>query len=946
MLNHFRSLLDHSPDGVLLLDLDGWNIVDANEVVAQTFGVDVGAIAGLPLGDVIEKETLQKIIAALRDESNERHCITATLNGFGLAGKKVEITLSSATVNDSRFGILILKPQFLSPGKGTNGVENDQHLEEEIQRLLREQEVRFQTLAESVPAGIFLADANGKLIFVNGLWTKITGLTLHQALHLGWLGWICSEDRQEVSAAWVRFVSGGGEFELEFRVQNPSGDIAWTTGRATPFLDEEGNTVGYLGTLVDISKRKQAELELVRSESEYRKIFENMIDVYYETTPDGEIIELSPSISNMSGFTREELIGRNMLEFYTKAGRRKELVDSLESSGAVHDFEIEVTNANGNRQYQSLTAKLERDENGEPSKIVGTMRDISQRKWAEDTLKAERHSLEQMAKGLPLYEFLESLTLTVESRAKGIICSILILEEGKRLRLAAGPSLPTEYNEAFDGIEIGPKAGSCGTAAFNNSPVIVSDVETDPLWVDFKDLALSHNLRSCWSWPILSSSGTVLGTFAVYRDKPSEPRNKHTQLIEGAAQLAAIAIEKTQANEEHERLELQVRQSQKLESLGVLAGGIAHDFNNLLTGIMGYASLAAFTLTEEKSEVAKQVGEIEKIAKRAADLVKQMLAYSGKGKFVVGPLNLSESAADMARLVNVSVSKKARLTLNFADDLPLIEADASQVQQVVMNLITNASEALGEETGEITISTGVIQADREYLTESAMSEDIPAGDYAYFEVADTGSGMDEETVSKIFDPFFTTKFTGRGLGMSAVLGIMQGHRGTIKIESKLGVGTTVRVLFPTYKLEEQPSESGAKSKKKKSNKSLKGTGMILVVDDEDFVRNMTRKMLEQAGYTVKTAADGVECLKAVEKYSNEIAAILLDLTMPGKDGVEVLRELRCKKSTIPVLISSGYSEQEVEKKLDGESSRGFVPKPFMRKTLLQKIKDILENKNL
>ncbi|MCH7572816.1 MAG: response regulator [Planctomycetes bacterium] len=349
----------------------------------------------------------------------------------------------------------------------------------------------------------------------------------------------------------------------------------------------------------------------------------------------------------------------------------------------------------------------------------------------------------------------------------------------------------------------------------------------------------------------------------------------------------------------------------------------------------------AHSLSKEGSPALQQITEIQKISERAAALIKQMLAYSGKGKFVVAPLNLSQIIEELTHLLRISVSKKARLVCNFAADLPAVEADSTQVQQIVMNLITNASEALGDENGDIVVSTGVIAANREYLADSCLDTRLPEGEYVFVEVSDTGCGMNASTLSKIFDPFFTTKFTGRGLGMSAALGIMRGHKGTIKIDSTEGVGTTIRLLFPCLEKETEAEPFDLPDQTGSPQPESCGRGIVLVVDDEEFVREMACSILSSVGYRVETAVDGRDCLDVYEQHRDDVVAILLDLTMPRMNGAEVLRELRSRDRHVPVLLSSGYGVQEAEKRLNGEHFEGFLQKPYLRAALIDKIKEIV-----
>ena len=390
------------------------------------------------------------------------------------------------------------------------------------------------------------------------------------------------------------------------------------------------------------------------------------------------------------------------------------------------------------------------------------------------------------------------------------------------------------------------------------------------------------------------------------------------------------------AEEVQRALEAQVQRTQKLESLGILAGGIAHDFNNLLMGILGNADLALLELTPA-SPVRENLKGIENAARRAADLARQMLAYSGKGRFIVEPIDIGSVLAEIGHLIAASVSKKSIINYNLAQNLPAIEADATQIRQVFMNLITNASEALGEKNGTITVSTGAMECDREYLRETYLDEELPEGLYVYCEVTDTGCGMDLKTRTRIFDPFFTTKFTGRGLGLAAVLGIVRGHRGAIRVYSEPGRGTTFKILFPaagrTTKSPARPAPQDIR---------WRGNGLVLLVDDEETVRTVGSQMLERAGFRVLVAVDGRQALDVFSRQPNDITCVLLDLTMPNMDGEETFRGLRAMKSDIRVILSSGYNEQEAVNRFTDSGLAGFIQKPYQYVNLLQKLQQVIE----
>lgn len=390
------------------------------------------------------------------------------------------------------------------------------------------------------------------------------------------------------------------------------------------------------------------------------------------------------------------------------------------------------------------------------------------------------------------------------------------------------------------------------------------------------------------------------------------------------------------AEKERKHLEEQVRHSAKLESLGVLAGGIAHDFNNLLTAIMGNAGLAIMSLPN-KSKIKNNLNNIENASIRAADLCRQLLAYSGKGKFIIDAVDLNELVNEMSKLMLVSISKKVELQYNFTENIKLFEADSTQIRQIVMNLITNASEALGEKTGKIIIATGFEDCSRAFLKESYFDDNLEEGQYVFLEVVDNGVGMDSETVSKIFDPFFTTKFTGRGLGLAAVVGIVRSHKGAIMIESELKKGTKFKIYFPISKI-------GIEKKEKKilTNLDWKGSGTILVVDDEESIRYLAQATLKKTGLEVITANDGKEAVKIYKNKSKEINLVLMDLTMPKLSGEEAFKKLQEIQPDVKVVLSSGYSEQEATKKFNNIGLQGFLQKPYKPVELIEKVRSILD----
>ncbi|MDQ6978772.1 MAG: PAS domain S-box protein [Mariprofundaceae bacterium] len=391
-----------------------------------------------------------------------------------------------------------------------------------------------------------------------------------------------------------------------------------------------------------------------------------------------------------------------------------------------------------------------------------------------------------------------------------------------------------------------------------------------------------------------------------------------------------ISIEKIQ----QQKLE----HTQRLESLGVLAGGIAHDFNNLLTAIMGHTAMAQECLAEPPV-LQQHLENILQSSHSAADLCRQMLAYSGKGQFVLQPMNLSTTVKQMARLLAVSIDKQVSMHYTLADPLPAVVVDPSQMQQVIMNLVINASEAIDSHNGNIHVQTGCKFYPSSDLQSPYISEPLIAGDYVYLEVRDDGNGMGEDVQARLFEPFFTTKFTGRGLGMSAILGIISAHHGTITLSSKIGQGTTFRVLIPadaTTRHHDVPAPPAVEKT------TIEHEGYVLIVDDEATIRQVACMIVQAMGLKVKEAVDGVDAVELFTAHQHEISCVVLDMTMPRMNGRETMTALRAIQADLPIILSSGYHEHDGLETQKNVAHTAFVHKPYPPKLLQETIAKLLK----
>jgi two-component system cell cycle sensor histidine kinase/response regulator CckA len=650
--------------------------------------------------------------------------------------------------------------------------------------------------------------------------------------------------------------------------------------------------IGGIG--LDITDRLKTETALAESEDRYRTIYENTTTAMGIIDINGVVISINTHGEILSGYTREEIIGK------------KTWVDF------VHPDDIEaVTEQRKKRLAGEASDYL--DYEFRFVKKDGSIRNIRMR---TGTIPHSQEGVLSLADVTDLLENQKKLNHSLEKT---------------RAILEAIPDLM--FVLARDGSYREFYAKDESMLAFPAGIITESSI----LALNLPEIAAAEILHAISETIDLGTVHTVeyeldLPDGHHYYEAGMSPYQGDTVLV-----LCRDVTRRKVAEAEQMSLTAQIQHVQKLESLGVLAGGIAHDFNNILMVITGNASLARITL-KESGDTDKYLRAIETASSRASDLAGQMLAYSGRGEFKTVPLSLNTIAGEITDILHAAVTKKAVMLFDLYEDIPLILADVTQVRQVLMNLVTNASEALDDAPGTITVSTGVMYCNHLYINKLSRVEELPAGNYAYIEVKDNGSGMTGEITGKIFNPFFTTKFAGRGLGLSAVLGIMSAHSGAIEIQSEPGKGSTFRAFFPvmadrvfypplTPEMQSDAWETG---------------GTVLLVDDEPLIRSVGEAIINAIGFKVISAEDGLDCVKKFKENISEVDVVILDITMPNMDGDEAFREIKKLKSDIPVIISSGYNEYEVIARFSGMLPEGFLKKPYNVCELRDKIRVVLK----
>nr|MEE4267958.1 PAS domain-containing protein [Candidatus Krumholzibacteria bacterium] len=642
--------------------------------------------------------------------------------------------------------------------------------------------------------------------------------------------------------------------------------------------------------------------QLALSEQRYRSVFDRSpMGIATLTLADGVIRDANPNLCRLLGLELEEILGRTLasLTHPDDLVHDQAATDRRQDgyTGEI-DYEKRLLHKNGRAIWVRVFSTPLESAPGQPPEILGLVLDLSHQKDAENQRLDYQQKLEVVLRSsrIGMWDWnIPSGSLVLDE-----IWAHMIGYELEELQ-------PTNISTFFDNLH--PDDLPLSRQALDRH--LKGEQEFYECQLRFK------HKQGHWIWVL------ARGRVVEWEDGriPVRMLGTHSEITDIK-----------DAENKRRELELQVLQAQKLESLGVLAGGIAHDFNNILMVIQGHAELARATLGHPGESVAF-LDQIQSSVRQATDLCAQMLAYSGKGSFLIGDVFLDGLVEDMLPLLQTSVTRKVQLDVQQSGEVKGFRGDQTQVRQVVMNLVINAAEALGDEGGTVELFTSSRVFTEEELARDFPDEKLEPGTYTVFTVKDEGCGMDETTRRRVFEPFFSTKFTGRGLGMAAVQGIVHAHEGGLHLETAPGQGTIFTIIFPAFIETQQPTSESPRV----LEHSLPQGHTIMVVDDEPLVLDLTARMVEKLGFSVLKATDGYEALCLHDKHRHEISCILLDLTMPSMDGEEAYRELQRQQADVRVVLCSGYSEKDIERRFFGTGLTHFLHKPYS----LEQLQDIL-----
>jgi PAS domain S-box-containing protein len=747
------------------------------------------------------------------------------------------------------------------------------------ERALRDSDQRLKLAQSAAHLGIWDCDLRANTTVVSGEYAELHGLTPdHQPLtHEEWLGMIHPGDRERVKALLQKSVEQTHEWDAEFRVLWPQGSVHWLLGKGKVFLDNHGQPSRMAGISIDITERKRAE----EQRSHLAAIVESSDIAIVGETVEGVIVSWNLGAEELYGYKAEEAVGRHISTLIPpdRLEQIPTILERLRRGERFEHYETTHVRKDGHVVPVSLTLSPIRDPAGAVVGISAMARDITEQKQAEAALRESEERFRRVFEEGPL-----GLALVGRDfyflKVNSALCQMVGYSEAELLQMSF-PDI-THPDDLGADVELAERL--------------------------FKREIPFYQLQKRY----IRKNGEIIWvklTASVIYDQEGEP-------LYGLGMLEDI----TEVKRTHEEAVAR----QKLEGLGVLAGGIAHDFNNLLGGILAEAELVEADLPAYSSAV-EELHRIKQSAIRGAEIVRELMIYAGQSQTpLVEAVDVSGLVEEMLELLKVSISKHAVLRMDLRDNLPSVRGNAAQIRQVVMNLVMNASEAIGETEGVITVTTAQVSG-RESIAPSGATT-LPLSSCVRLQVSDTGCGMTEAVKAKIFDPFFSTKFTGRGLGLAVVQGIVHGHGGAIELMSSPCEGTTFQVFLPCTQQRAVKIQGAISSSAVEQTEA--GTRTILIVEDEEILRLAVSQGLRKKGFLVMEASDGSNAMDLLRIHNDKIDVVLLDVTLPGTSSREVFEQTQRMQPDLKVIVTSAYGKETVDASFAGLRVEHFLRKPF------------------
>ncbi len=767
-----------------------------------------------------------------------------------------------------------------------------------LETELRQSEEKLRGIFDTVYSGIILVDAQGVITFANRRMGEMLGAPPEELVGTPYLRYAHGTQSPEAAERMRQLISGDVDHVFVERLyRRIDGTTFWGLLSGRRLFYPDGSFWALVGVIHDISDQKRTEAALRESEQKYREIFESIVDIYYRTDANGVVELISPSCERISGHRPDELIGKNMAELYVNPANRETFLTQLLEREEVVGFEAAMKAKGGSTIWVSTNAQLMRDTSGAVVGVQGITRDIT------DRIRSRRALIESEERFRQVFNHMGNGVAVYEAAEEG---QDFIFKDIN----PAGAQIGNIAREAHFGrsvLDVYPGVKKSGlfevfqrvwrTGRAESFPLTLYQDDRINLWVE--------------NYVCKLPSGEIV---AVYKDLTRQKQDE----------------------EQRQQLQGQLRQRQKMESLGTLAGGIAHDFNNILSSVLGFSEIA-YEDAEEGSRMRENLAEIVAAGKRARDLVKQILVFSRHSENEKRPLEIGALASETLKMMRPMIPSTIDIQTRIGPDRLVALADPAQINQVIVNLTTNAAQAMEDEGGTLTVTAEAVSFTQ---ADAAAYPDLSPGRYVRLSFRDTGAGMPPEIVDRIFDPYFSTKepHKGTGLGLAVVHGIVRAHEGHITVDSEAGRGAEFRVYLPRTA---GVSEAAAGPQKEALPT---GNERILFVDDEPAIASVQKQILSRLGYRVVALTDSTAALEAFHKEPNGFDLVITDMTMPGLTGDQLARRVKAARPDLPVILCTGYSERVERVRAEESIVDGVLTKPAVRFRLARMIRDVLEKK--
>jgi PAS domain S-box-containing protein len=757
---------------------------------------------------------------------------------------------------------------------------------------LQESEERFRRMADNAPVLIWISGPDKRCTFFNKPWLDFTGRTTDQEMGNGWTEGVHPDDLERCLATYTSSFDARRGFQMEYRLRRFDGEYRWLLDTGVPRY-REGEFTGYIGSGIDVTERKLMEERLRANEARLMDAQRLAKIGSWELDPETGRLHWSDEMFRIFGVPRGAQPDFDLFLAHVHPKDMEMIVESratVVASPTPVDLEFRIVRRDGNVRFIRSTVQAIKNDLGALLGFVGATQDITEQILASQHLRESEASLRHAERIAHVGNWSWDLKTNQVSWSEEVFRIY-----GQPLDFMPTYEMFVESTAPQDRDRVDRWVGNC-------------IAQKEGSWIEYRIVRPNGDLRTlrCTSEVLLDEEGMPARLFGTCQD---------------------ITDARREQDESFAR--------QKLESVGTLAGGIAHDFNNLLGGVLGQAELALSEL-ETGSAPIEELKAIREVALRGSEVVRQLMIYAGRESETIGLIDLSRTVAEMVELLKISVSKHAVLVTDLGEDLPAVQANAAQIRRIVMNLVINASQAIGNRDGIVRLSTRrVAAAQATRLTNSAER------DYVELEVSDDGCGISQEMQSKVFDPFFTTRSAGHGLGLAVVQGIVKNLGGTIHLASEPGKGTTFRILIPCVPAAAEETVGSPSSAADPPRELLEAT--VLVVEDEDVLRQAVAKVLRGIGAEVLEAANGSAAIDLLRTKGSQIQVIVLDLTIPGPSSQEVLAEAAQGQRDLKVILTSAYSERMAAASMGSPIVRSFIRKPFPLRDLVQTLRNVLSS---